>query len=68
VHWGYDGWWQEDLTHAPLSPMPREEVGSRVCTPSQLRSPLSVALPQRWYIFWNCRCHSRQPGRCLLHV
>jgi hypothetical protein len=19
VHWGYDGWWQEDIAHMPLS-------------------------------------------------
>jgi hypothetical protein len=44
AHWGYDGWWQEDLTHAPLSPMPREEVGFRACTPPQPESPAECCI------------------------
>lgn len=30
VHWGYDGWWQEDIAHMPLSklsPLQVEELG-----------------------------------------
>ena len=26
LHWGYDGWWQEDLTHTALAPLPADEV------------------------------------------
>mmetsp|Transcript_3823 Transcript_3823/g.11020 ORF Transcript_3823/g.11020 Transcript_3823/m.11020 type:complete len:1228 (+) Transcript_3823:338-4021(+) len=26
AHWGYDGWWQEDITHAPLAQLPPEEA------------------------------------------
>lgn len=31
VHWGYDGWWQEDITHAPMLKLPPEEVSPVSC-------------------------------------
>lgn len=41
VHWGYDGWWQEDLTHAPLTHMPRSEVTAVSELPSRPRRMLT---------------------------
>lgn len=49
AHWGYDGWWQEDLTHAPLSQLARDEV----------------RFPQTLYHVWEISWPDLLAERCI---